>query len=428
MELEKVIKKNFIYRSDIKRLVSKSINASDYELKNETSVFIIEKIFKGNHIKEIIREMADCFSVDEKTIKEDVYCFLNEIQKNSTQHQTITKREGIPVNANMEALMYPLFIEIELTQRCQWKCKFCYNIWKHCKIEENNIDLDFSVFKNIVDESISNGCNIIRLSGGEPTLHPEFKRIVKYASDKGCKIVLFTNGQNIDDNFIKFAKKYRIMKILLSLHGMKKTHDNFTGVQGGFEHTIKVIKKLSNEGINVGVETILTKKTDEENMEKMAKLIKSLGVKDWNLMPYVKTNSDILNRKYELNIEYADKIIKKIIKEYKINIRLVCSQKLCLGMYNLDTKKNIEERYYIDGNCGSGIYWVSISFDGKIRNCPHSMQYAGTADEGIKNIYLNRLKPEIMRIYNLKDERCVNCEVYNSCKGGCHLKKVGNYR
>lgn len=421
MDEYRTILDRYLYRSDIERLVGKDVDFPDYNLENKVAVYIIRNIYKGKTKEQTISELSKLYSIDSSRIEQDVNNFIHSLIKKDKESEPLKKiREGLPIDGSMYRLNYPLSIEVELTRRCNWNCKFCYNTWKHNSKFDNNIDIKLYDFYKIIDESVDNGCNIVRLSGGEPTAYPYFDNIVKYASNKGCRIALFTNGSRINDEMIRFLKDNNVIKVLLSLHGMKIQHENLTGIIGSFNATLNTIKLLLSYGMDVSVETLVTGQTSIEELYQMANLLYKLGIKNWNLMPFVATGTGEIDTEYKVNIGDYDYAIRDIITKYGINIRVVCSQKLCI-----DGKA--DDNYYVDGNCGSGIYWLSISYDGKVRNCPHSNVFAGKIDDGIKYLYLNKIKPKILSIYDRRDKMCNDCNHFLECRGGCHLNKIGKY-
>jgi len=84
---------------------------------------------------------------------------------------------------------------ILLTNRCNLKCPYCFavnEINRQELIEDN--ELSFKNLKIILDFLEQSGDKRVRLMGGEPTLHSQFKAIVNYSLDRGFNVHVFTNG------------------------------------------------------------------------------------------------------------------------------------------------------------------------------------------------------------------------------------------
>lgn len=60
--------------------------------------------------------------------------------------------------------------------------------------QANGTFVGTDLWRRIADEAGAHGAWLRMSGGGEPTLHPEFNYLVKYAKQRGCKIWLNTNG------------------------------------------------------------------------------------------------------------------------------------------------------------------------------------------------------------------------------------------
>lgn len=84
---------------------------------------------------------------------------------------------------------------IMINTKCNLKCEYCFanNIPMH-------LDMSFVNVKKAVDFILKKDSERIGLIGGEPTLHPELKEILKYLNQKSevNEVMIFTNGILID--------------------------------------------------------------------------------------------------------------------------------------------------------------------------------------------------------------------------------------
>ncbi|PJA62762.1 MAG: SynChlorMet cassette radical SAM/SPASM protein ScmF, partial [Candidatus Portnoybacteria bacterium CG_4_9_14_3_um_filter_44_9] len=81
------------------------------------------------------------------------------------------------------------------------------------------------------------GLSSIKLTGGEPTLHPQFRELVTLIDEAGLDILIETNGTLIDNSMAQFLKsKSNVRFISVSLDGaIAETHDALRSVLGSFE-------------------------------------------------------------------------------------------------------------------------------------------------------------------------------------------------
>jgi len=92
-----------------------------------------------------------------------------------------------------------------LTNHCNQKCSYCF-AEEEMRRKRNEISLkDFEVVLNFLEKSEEKN---VRLMGGEPTLHPEFKKIINYTLFRGFDPQIFTNGLFSPDvlNFLNKKK------------------------------------------------------------------------------------------------------------------------------------------------------------------------------------------------------------------------------
>lgn len=118
-------------------------------------------------------------------------------------------------------------VEWNLSKRCNYDCSYC-----PASIHDNTSQpTDIDILKNTVDQLMLLG-KPIRLSftGGEPTVHPQFEELVRYARHVGVSwISVTTNGtrkatwyasQQVDQYVISLHFEYdfhRIVNTILSL-------------------------------------------------------------------------------------------------------------------------------------------------------------------------------------------------------------------
>lgn len=112
---------------------------------------------------------------------------------------------------------------IDLTNRCNMNCPICF---ANANQQGYVFEPDFDTLTKMLDalraeEPIK--CTAVQFSGGEPTIHPDFVKIVKAAKDRRfAQVQVATNG-------IEFAKKYEFLKES-SQAGLNTIYLSFDGV------------------------------------------------------------------------------------------------------------------------------------------------------------------------------------------------------
>lgn len=138
-------------------------------------------------------------------------------------------------------------LHIDLTNRCNERCIHCYHPFDQYDYSR---ELSFEEIKELIDSAYDLGVFSIILSGGESLLRKDFFDIVKYISDKGLLITLFTNGMLLKEENVKKLSEYRISVVSISIYGDSAlVHDSITSVKGSFEKTLEGIEQLKKYNI-----------------------------------------------------------------------------------------------------------------------------------------------------------------------------------
>jgi len=121
----------------------------------------------------------------------------------------------------------------ELTQRCNLLCAHCRGS-STSEVYSNELTLDESY--HLVDQILEVGNPILILTGGEPLSHPHFFDIANYASGKGMRVVMGSNGTMITKEIAAKFKEVPIARLGVSLDFPNAAEqDKFRGMAGAFD-------------------------------------------------------------------------------------------------------------------------------------------------------------------------------------------------
>lgn len=136
--------------------------------------------------------------------------FFNMIRRNPA----LLVKKSFDIFAESDSPSLPLFLQIEPTTKCNLNCKMCY-------VKKTGRNMDFDLFKKIVEETkdIAN----MHLQGlGEPLMNSEIFRMLEYAKKKNIDTSITSNGLLLNENAIKRLKSVGIKFIYLSIDASSK--------------------------------------------------------------------------------------------------------------------------------------------------------------------------------------------------------------
>lgn len=305
---------------------------------------------------------------------------------------------------------------VEITSRCNLRCKHCYN-------ESGELKTEFTLdqIKNIIEDIPHKESAAFTISGGEPLLHPHFWDILDLVLHNNfARVLVITNGTLIDESAAKkFAE--RNCSIQVSINGFTATqHDQLCGT-GNFNRTMSGIDKLLQAGAkNIIVRCTITQ-YNKNNLVEFAKFFSTKGIKKIAFGVLRKTgrelkNDDVLGLNGKELLDTIDDFNSNaIIKELKSDGLLIdVPEAISLGcplVFHNDSPIKLTPR--IDTN---GDVFLCQSFTNKLYS--------------IGNIKTDRLKNLFngVKFINLINffctglnymHECENCFWKESCGRGC---------
>lgn len=133
----------------------------------------------------------------------------------------------------------PLRYNMHLTYRCNLRCPFCY-IGNPEKQEE----LDTESWLRFLDGVPR--LSLLSYSGGEITLRPDFKTILRKSLDTG-RVTFLTNGTLMDEEIIDISVRRGLFLMGVSIDGLEEKHDTVRGAKGTFQKAVSVIEALQEK-------------------------------------------------------------------------------------------------------------------------------------------------------------------------------------
>jgi SynChlorMet cassette radical SAM/SPASM protein ScmF len=167
-------------------------------------------------------------------------CDLNEQSRTDTAPFAL--RENVP----------PLrAFYLYLSTSCNLACR-------HCWITPRFVDgqplpgdvIDLELLRQAVVEAKTLGLISVKLTGGEPMLHPHFLAIVDQLTAQGLDLNMETNGTLLTANIAHHLREHTNLRLIsISLDGANATtHDSFRNVPGAWHAALRGLGHLVQAG------------------------------------------------------------------------------------------------------------------------------------------------------------------------------------
>jgi len=173
---------------------------------------------------------------------------------------------------------YPLNqIYFYLTEGCNLRCRHCWIAPKYQSEANQYPALDLDLFKSIIEQGKPLGLIGVKLTGGEPLLHPQLNEILEHIRTEDLSMTLETNGVLCTAELAEKMAACKDPFVSVSLDGADAgTHEWVRGVNGCFDEAIEGLRNLVNAGFRPQlIMTIMRHNKDQ--MESVVRLAERLG-------------------------------------------------------------------------------------------------------------------------------------------------------
>lgn len=157
-------------------------------------------------------------------------------------------------------------LRLNLLDACNMRCMYCM---PENQVFKNISDLlSTDQITNMVNNLNKHGINQVRLTGGEPLLHPNFKGIINSLSSlKLDRLALTTNAILLENN-LNFLQEHNLTHINVSLDSLLPNSFEFITKTSKFEIVMSAILKAKKMGFKLKINTVMLKNINFEEIEK----------------------------------------------------------------------------------------------------------------------------------------------------------------
>ena len=316
----------------------------------------------------------------------------------------------------MKRLSGPIDVQLELTEKCNFKCRHCYNYWRYGE-KSRERELSTAHFLRIIRTLKNYGVSVITLTGGEPLLRTDVLfALLKEAKRCGMEVGLNSNATLITQDIAKHLRNEGLDHALCSVLGKETTHNFITGASNGFSQTTRGIENLVKTGLVVATNMVVSKLNRNEVFG-VGRIAKDLGVKTFCATPMVPSHES--NRSCILSGSECKQALRDLLEVKKIfGINVDTLEPIARCLFD---EAEEDDFIFFFGNriCSAAVTSCAISSSGMVRPCIHS-------DKSFGNILREDFSSIWAKMTPWSEEsmlpiECANCTATSICEGGCRM-------
>ncbi len=332
---------------------------------------------------------------------------------------------------------FPRRIYFQITRYCNLECPACF-----IKAGKDGYHVPTKAVMDIAEFMGQNGLIEARLTGGEPTMHPDFLDIVHKFQEENIYVSVATNGVMSQKTLDALCEEKNLW-LICSIDGNRATHNKYR--PGTFDRIIRNMKylKARNPETRLRLTTVLTKE-NKGQMYELGEICKSLDAESITIIP--------------LRPQVRDpKIIQDMVtaQEFKQVIEELVETKEKLGVRVTTTiETDYKKKIYSDpvfrkrSSCAAGREGTNLDYDSEknefvVYGCSYSPAtdlranpiirkpfVAGTFPEdnvsGFLDIWRNESAWTLFRDLSLKSDDCKQCDYLTNhqCVGSCPIQNL----
>jgi MoaA/NifB/PqqE/SkfB family radical SAM enzyme len=178
---------------------------------------------------------------------------------------------------------------LKLTRTCNNICSFCCDtvFW-------NGTHMDGEKVRARMREGAKKGLTRLFLSGGEPTIHPEYLAFVAYGRSLGfTRISTITNGRMFYyPEFAARAVRAGLNEVIFSLNSHDEhTHDALVGVKGAFTQCVAGVHNVRRLGCRFVMNVVVTARNYRQ-LPEMIRAFHAMGARSATFQQLIPNDRD----------------------------------------------------------------------------------------------------------------------------------------
>ena len=162
------------------------------------------------------------------------------------------------LHAKGKKLGLPIAGTFELTPRCNFNCKMCYVHLTEAEQKRRGRELSADEWLTLAEQAKRAGTVFLLLTGGEPTLRPDFPLIYREIQKMGFVLSINSNGYLLQGELRELLLQAPPVRVSISLYGANnEAYERLCGVPA-YDRVVENIRALREAGVDVRVTMSMT--------------------------------------------------------------------------------------------------------------------------------------------------------------------------
>ena len=340
------------------------------------------------------------------------------------------------------AARYDFFIQWHLTERCNLRCRHCYQSGRGDarRLPDLTLKEIWGVMAEISDllDGWAKNYNMdfspsFNLTGGEPLLRADLLDIIAEARRLEFDVFLLTNGTVINRQRAMALHETGVRGVQVSIEGPEEVHDSIRG-RGSFSQAMWGVKNLLDAGLPVTLNATLSG-LNAGRMAEMVSLALAMGVPRLGfsrLVPYGRGLGLIgeMLPAWQVKAVYED-LLSMGRNEQRLEI--VTGDPIASQMHLPQTGLNgnpgdpgitraaagaVADGCTATGGCAAGISGFTILADGTMTPCRRlPLQLGNVRQDSIREVWATSAVLAALRDKDRYSGRCGRCNRWDECRG-----------
>jgi MoaA/NifB/PqqE/SkfB family radical SAM enzyme len=263
----------------------------------------------------------------------------------------------------------PARLTVELTNVCNLHCSYCLRDEDALYHSPANF-FPVELFARIASEAQEcMGIKHVMFTGGEPTIHPDFARIIGAVAGQGLQCSFVTNGWHFDRVWpLLQAHRETVTQVSFSLDGVtRESHDRWRGA-GSFDRVVRAFSRCWANQFPFHVKIGIRRDTVPQ-LEQIALFAARMGAASLSFAHIMPTSANI-EEASALTLEEradAEREIAMLARVFKMRIGID------VGYYNTDPVAPCSALAGVSAN---------VNYRGHLSLCCNLSGFRGAGDDG----------------------------------------------